>query len=93
MAFQSIAQQHYLFAKKPEIAEEFAEKTPKSAYNTLPMHKSDLKEDKEMVEEKKEHQREKKHPEEARIHESKGIKNRFHEYNMKHRRKKHDDEE
>ena len=40
MPFKSRAQQSYLFAKKPEIAEEFAEKTPKSAYKKLPEHVS-----------------------------------------------------
>lgn len=38
MPFKSRAQQKMLFAKKPEIAEEFAEKTPKSAYAKLPEH-------------------------------------------------------
>lgn len=38
MPFKSKAQQKFLFAKKPEIAEEFAEKTPKSAYKKLPEH-------------------------------------------------------
>lgn len=28
----------YLFAKKPELAEEFAENTPKNAYKKLPEH-------------------------------------------------------
>ena len=40
MPFKSRSQQSYLFAKKPEIAEEFAEKTPKSAYKKLPEHVS-----------------------------------------------------
>jgi hypothetical protein len=38
MPFRSRAQQAYLFAKKPEIAEEFAEHTPKSSYKSLPEH-------------------------------------------------------
>lgn len=38
MPFKSRAQQRLLFAKHPEIAEEFAEKTPKSAYKKLPEH-------------------------------------------------------
>lgn len=38
MPFKSKAQQKYLFAKKPEIAEEFAEHTPKAAYAKLPGH-------------------------------------------------------
>lgn len=38
MPFKSKAQQKLLFAKKPEIAEEFAEKTPKSAFKKLPEH-------------------------------------------------------
>ena len=40
MPFKSRSQQAYLFAKKPEIAEEFAEHTPKSAYKKLPEHVS-----------------------------------------------------
>jgi hypothetical protein len=38
MVFKSKSQQRFLFAKKPEIAEEFAEATPKSAYKKLPEH-------------------------------------------------------
>lgn len=34
--FESKDQQKYLFANKPEIAKEFAEKTPKKAYKKLP---------------------------------------------------------
>jgi len=34
--FKSKAQQRYLFAKEPEIAEEFAEKTPENKYKSLP---------------------------------------------------------
>lgn len=41
MPFKSRAQQRYLFAREPEIAEEFAEKTPKSAYKGLPEHVRD----------------------------------------------------
>lgn len=40
MPFKSLAQQKYLYAKEPEIAKEFAEKTPKSAYKSLPEHVS-----------------------------------------------------
>lgn len=40
MPYKSIAQQKYLNAKKPEVAEEFNEKTPKSAYKKLPEHVS-----------------------------------------------------
>ena len=40
MPFKSRAQQAFLFAKKPEIAEEFAEHTPKSDYKKLPEHVS-----------------------------------------------------
>jgi hypothetical protein len=36
MPFASRAQQKYLFAKEPDVAREFAEKTPKSAYKKLP---------------------------------------------------------
>lgn len=39
MPFASKAQQGYLFAKKPEVAKEFASKTPKSAYKNMPEHK------------------------------------------------------
>ena len=38
MPFKSRAQQRYLFAKEPEVAEEFADKTSKSAYKKLPEH-------------------------------------------------------
>ncbi len=41
MPFKSRAQQAYLFAKKPEVAEEFAEKTPKSSYKKLPEYVKD----------------------------------------------------
>src|SRR5712664_1250946 len=41
MPFKSVAQQHFLFAKKPEVAKEFASKTPKSAYAKLPGHVKD----------------------------------------------------
>jgi hypothetical protein len=40
MPFKSRAQQAYLFAKEPEVAEEFAAHTPKSAYKKLPEHVS-----------------------------------------------------
>ncbi|MDD3471523.1 MAG: hypothetical protein PHS86_01970 [Syntrophaceae bacterium] len=36
MPFKSKAQQAFLFSQHPEVAEEFAEKTPKSKYNSLP---------------------------------------------------------
>ena len=39
--FKSRAQQGFLFAKEPEIAREFAEETPKSAYKKLPEHVRD----------------------------------------------------
>lgn len=45
--FKSRAQQAFLFAREPEVAKEFAEKTPKSAYKKLPEHirdKNGLKE-------------------------------------------------
>lgn len=38
MPFKSKAQQRYLFSKKPDIAEEFAEHTPKSSYKKMPEH-------------------------------------------------------
>jgi len=38
MPFKSKAQQAYLFSQKPEVAKEFASKTPKSAYKNLPKH-------------------------------------------------------
>lgn len=40
MPFKSRDQMAYLYAKKPEVAEEFSEKTPKSAYKKLPEHVS-----------------------------------------------------
>jgi len=36
MPFKSKSQQRYLFAKEPEVAEEFAKETPKKAYKKLP---------------------------------------------------------
>ena len=36
MPFVSKKQQAYLFAREPEVAEKFAEHTPKSAYKKLP---------------------------------------------------------
>lgn len=36
MPFKSKAQQKFLFSQHPEIAEEFSEHTPKSAYKKLP---------------------------------------------------------
>lgn len=41
MPFKSRAQQRFLFAKEPEVAEEFAEHTPKSAYKKLPEYARD----------------------------------------------------
>lgn len=38
MPFKSKEQQGYLYAKKPEVAEEFSEKTSKRDYNNLPEH-------------------------------------------------------
>ena len=38
MPFKSKAQQRYLFARHPEVAEEFAEHTPKKKYKKLPEH-------------------------------------------------------
>ncbi len=40
MSFKSKAQQAFLFAKHPDVAKEFAEKTPKSAYKNMPEHVS-----------------------------------------------------
>jgi hypothetical protein len=41
MPFVSKAQQRFLYAREPEVAEEFAEHTPKSAYKKLPEHVRD----------------------------------------------------
>ncbi len=38
MPFESKAQQRYLFAKKPDVAEKFAEHTPTSSYKKMPDH-------------------------------------------------------
>ena len=38
MPFKSKAQQRYLYAKEPAVAEEFAEHTSKAAYKKLPEH-------------------------------------------------------
>lgn len=40
MPFKSKAQQAFLFAKHPDIAERLAEHTPKAAYKKLPDHVS-----------------------------------------------------
>ena len=40
MPFRSKAQQAFLFAKHPDVAEQFASETPKSAYRKLPEHVS-----------------------------------------------------
>jgi hypothetical protein len=40
MPFRSKAQQSFLYAREPEVAEKFAEHTPKSAYSKLPEHVS-----------------------------------------------------
>ncbi len=36
MPFKSKAQQRYLYAKEPKVAQRYAEETPKSAYGKLP---------------------------------------------------------
>ncbi len=41
MPFKSKKQQAYLYAKEPEVAEKFAEETPKSAYKKLPEYVKD----------------------------------------------------
>lgn len=41
MTFRSRSQQAFLFARHPEVAEKFAEETPKSAYKRLPEHVKD----------------------------------------------------
>lgn len=41
MPLKSSAQQHYLFANKPDVAKEFAKKTPEKAYKKLPQHVDD----------------------------------------------------
>ena len=38
MPFKSKAQQAFLFSQHPEVAEEFAEHTPKSSYKKMPEH-------------------------------------------------------
>ena len=40
MPFKSKSQQAYLEIHEPEVAKEFAEHTSKSAYKSLPEHKS-----------------------------------------------------
>lgn len=48
MPFKSVAQQHFLYANKPELAKEFAKKTPKTAYKKLPEHVKDTNSNKEL---------------------------------------------
>lgn len=43
MPFKSKAQQRYLFARHPEVAEEFAEHTPEKDYKKLPEHVDEKK--------------------------------------------------
>jgi hypothetical protein len=38
MPFKSKAQQGYLYATNPKVAERFSKDTPKSAYKKLPQH-------------------------------------------------------
>lgn len=38
MPFKSKAQQRYLYATNPKVAERFAKDTPKGAYKNLPQH-------------------------------------------------------
>ena len=57
MPYKSIAQQKFLHAKKPEIAQEFDEKTPKSAYKKMPEHVS--KDKNRLKEYSKKHRRKK----------------------------------
>ena len=40
MPFKSKAQKAFLFSQHPEVAEEFAEKTPEKKYKSLPEHVS-----------------------------------------------------
>jgi len=40
MPFVSKAQQRFLYAREPEVAEKFAEHTPSSAYKKLPEYVS-----------------------------------------------------
>ncbi len=44
MPFQSRKQQAFLFANKPKIAHEFAEKTSKAQFKKLPERKKDINE-------------------------------------------------
>lgn len=48
MPFKSVAQQHFLYANKPELAKEFAKKTPKTAYNKLPKYVEKTNSNKEL---------------------------------------------
>ena len=41
MPFKSKAEQRYLFKNKPDVAKQFAQETPASAYQTLPQHVGD----------------------------------------------------
>lgn len=48
MPFQSKAQMRFLYAREPEVAEKFAEHTPKEAYKKLPEHTAEGKRLKEL---------------------------------------------
>lgn len=41
MTFKSKAQKAFLYSQEPEVAREFAEHTPKSAYQKLPEYSRD----------------------------------------------------
>jgi hypothetical protein len=81
MPFKSRAQQAYLFAKKPEIAEEFAEHTSESDYKKLPKHAT---KDKKMKHEKK---NEAKHMNHEKKSEAKHVKEKKKDYHKKHHKK------
>ena len=49
MPFTSKSQQRYLYARHPEIAEKFAEHTPKKAYKRLPEHVGEPESKKEVM--------------------------------------------
>ncbi len=56
MPFKSVSQQKFLYSQKPDVAEKFAEHTPKSDYKNLPERVGDKNKLKEYT---KKHRRQK----------------------------------
>ena len=88
MPFKSKAQARYLYAKHPEIAQEFSEHT--KSIKALPQH---VKGDRKMKEKSMHHKKAEHHMEKAAHHHEKAKhhmeKAKHHDAKMKHEPKKH----